>query len=600
MEKLFLELLNRSITAGWLILAVLLVRVLFRRVPKWVTGCLWLLVAVRLLIPFSVESVYSLIPTAEMFPYEILYSQKPAVDTGVNVLDTVVNHTLESSAPGPGDSVNPLQIAAALSTIVWLAGLTVLLASAVVSYIILMRKVRTAVRLRENIRQSEFITTPFVLGVVRPTVYLPFSVEDADAEYIIAHEQTHIRCGHHLVKAFAYVLLAVYWFNPLMWLAYIILCRDIELACDERVIRNMSTDERRAYSTVLLEFSTKQKLITACPVAFGEVGVKTRVKSVLNYRKPAFWLIALALAACVVCGVCLLTDPKPIEGLPAAEEISRIRINSYPANREIKLHDTEIRLEFFLDILRTAVKTSANSYDDEPDVTKCDNTTCLKVELDYADETVSPSYQTYYLYSIKGKTYLERPYDAVYRIDKEGYHMISATYYSQLREETQDQYQHLNSAKMAAERELELAEEEKLRLEHQIVRKQEELISARADYEIALQQINASVGTSAYFHGIFRAVRSSIEYRESENMILFAFPDVPEAAQLDVTLTASYEDGSTRTVLQCDGNSDFAAEPGKEYSVTIAEGTTAITMHISADSTDGPCDVTFDLLDWAE
>ncbi|MBO4932034.1 MAG: DUF5301 domain-containing protein, partial [Clostridia bacterium] len=419
MEKLFLELLNRSITAGWLILAVILIRLLFRRAPKWVTGCLWILVAVRLVIPFSVESVYSLIPRTETVPYEILYSETPAVDTGVEVLDILVNHSLESSVPDPGDSVNPLQIAAALSSVVWLAGMTVLLLSAAVSYILLRHNVRTAVRLRENIRQSEHIATPFVLGMFRPTVYLPFSVEDADAEYIIAHEKAHIRRGDHLVKPLAYLLLSVYWFNPLMWAAYILLCRDIELACDERVIRNMDAEARRTYSRILLEFSMKQKLITACPVAFGEVGVKTRMKSVLNYKKPAFWGIVLALAACVVCGVCLLTDPEMIDVLPETETVNRITFEQFQGTERVYasefslLNDHDAEIGVVMQALNTATKTPIQSFRDTPYPEDLDGEEYYEIRMYQEEETIVPRV---YLYSVNGKWYLEVPYDHKYRV----------------------------------------------------------------------------------------------------------------------------------------------------------------------------------------
>ncbi len=603
MEKLFLELLNRSITAGWLILAVILVRLLFRRAPKWVTGCLWLLVAVRLVIPFSFESVYSLIPRAETVPYEILYSERPTIDSGISVIDTVVNHSLESSVPVPGASVNPLQITAALTACLWIAGMTVLLISAAVSYVLLKRKVRTAVRLRENIKQSEHIATPFVLGIFRPTVYLPFSVDESEAEYIIAHEKTHIRHGDHLVKPLAFLLLSVYWFHPLMWLAYILLCRDIELACDERVIKNMSTDERRAYSTVLLEFSTKQRLITACPVAFGEVGVKTRVKSVLNYKKPAFWLIVLALAVCVVCGVCLLTDPQPIEGLPSAEEIAGITMDCVPSNTEVSMEDDEQWLPVMLEMFGKATKTYRDSYNDTPYTEDVDGGTYLKITFHYADETVSPSFQTYYLYSQKGKAYLMRPYDAVYRFDDEFYDVLYDHYFVSLREHTQDVYMRINIEKMEAEQRLEYANDDKEFYQYALEQKQAELIATRGEaleYARELAELKAAGASSEYYNAIFEGIRESIRYEKDENMIFYSFPEVPEVAYLDVTLTASYEDGTTLTVLRCDGFEDFSVEPGGKYSVTIAEGTTAITMHVTAESADGPCEVTFDLLDWAK
>ncbi len=605
MEKLFLELLNRSITAGWLILAVIFVRLLFRRAPKWVTGCLWILVAVRLMIPFSIESVYSLIPRTETVPYEILYSETPAIDTGVEVLDILVNYSLESSVPDPGDSVNPLQITAALSSVVWLAGMTVLLISATVSYILLKYKVRTAVRLRENIKQSEYIDTPFVLGIFRPTIYLPFCTDESEAEYIIAHEKTHIRHGDHLVKPFAYLLLSAYWFNPLMWLAYILLCRDIELACDERVIRSMNTDERRAYSTVLLEFSTKQRLITACPVAFGEVGVKTRIKSVLSYKKPAFWLIVLALAVCVVCGVCLLTDPEPIEGLPAVEEIAGITMDCVPSNTEVNMEDDEKWIPAVLEMFGRATKTSRNSYNDHPYTEDVDGGTYLKIMFHYTGETHTS--HTYYLYTRKGKAYLMRPYDAVYRFDDEFYDALYNQYFVSLREHTQDVYSQINHEKLELEMELSevilQAVAENRELENQLFRQQAELIATRGealDYARELEKIKASGSSAEYFNNIFAGIRESISYSEAENMISFSLPDVPEVAQLVVTLTSTDASGKTETVLRCDGSEDFAAEPGGKYSVTIAEGTTAITMHIAAESTDGPCEVTFDLLDWVE
>ena len=604
MEKLFLEFFNRSIAAGWLILAVILLRLLFRRVPKWVTGCLWLLIAVRLVIPFSVESVYSLLPAAEMFPQEILYSETPAADTGVPVIDAAVNHSLGSSVPNPGDSVNPLQIVAALSSVVWIAGMGVMLLFSGISYVLLKRKVRTAVRLRGNIRQSEFITTPFVLGIFRPMIYLPFSVEEADAEYIIAHEKAHIRRGDHLIKPAAFLLLSVYWFHPLMWAAYILLCRDIELACDERVIGNMSADERKAYSEVLLGFTEKQKLISVCPAAFGEIGVKTRIRSVLNYRKPKFWGIVLALAACVVCGVCLLTDPQPITGLPAAEEIAGITMDCVPSNTEVAMEDDREMLPILLEMFGKATKTYRNSYNDTPYTEDVDGGTYLKITLNYADETVSPSFQTYYLYTRKGKAYLMRPYDAVYRFDDEFYDVLYDHYFVSLREHTQDVYLRLNHEKLELEVELTgqlfQAAAENRELENQLVQQQSELIATRGEvleYARELAELKASGVSSEYYNAIFEGIRESIVYSESENMISFLLPDVPESAQLDITLTSTDASGRTETVLRCDGNEEFTAEPGGKYSVTVEEGTAAIIMHIAAESADGPCETAFDLMD---
>ena len=601
MEKLFLELLNRSITAGWLIPAVIFLRLLFRRVPKWLTGILWILVAVRLVIPFSIESVYSLIPAAETLPYDILYSEMPAIDSGISVIDTVVNGSLESAIPNPGDSINPLQVTAALVSYIWLAGMIAMLLFSGISYFLLKYRVRTAVRLRGNIKLSEHIGTPFVLGIFRPTVYLPFSVEESDAEYIIAHEKAHIRRGDHLIKPAAFLLLAVYWFHPLMWAAYILLCRDIELACDERVIRNMSTDERKAYSAVLLGCTAKQRLITACPVAFGEAGVKTRIKSVLNYKKSAFWGIILALAACIVCGVCLLTDPEPIDGLPLAEEIAGIRMYSFPANTEVSMEDDEKWIPVMLEMFGKATKTYRKSYNDTPYTEDVDGGTYLKIIFHYADEKRSPSDGTYYLYTRNGKAYLMRPYDAVYRFDNEFYDELYNQYFISLREHTQDMYLRYIHERLDVERELEQTTEENELLQTQLEQKHSELIATRGealDYARELEKLKASGGSAEYFRGIFAGIRESMEYRKDENMVFYTFPDVPEAAYLDVTLTASYEDGTTRTVHRCDGSEEFSVEPGGKYSVTIADGTLSVVMYIAAESADGLCEVTFDLMDW--
>ncbi len=313
MEKLFLELLNRSITAGWLILAVIFLRLVFRRTPKWVTGILWLLIAVRLVIPFSVESVYSLIPETDNDLLVNVYTAVSDREDGRLIAgqEYDVEHSIQL---WPKDIFysEPMQTVTDILPYVWLAGMTVLLVYAFVSYILLKHKVRTAVRLRENIRQSEHIPAPFVLGIFRPTVYLPFSAEDADAEYIIAHEKAHIRRGDHLIKPAAFLLLSVYWFHPLMWVAYILLCRDIELACDERVVKNLTKEEKRVYSETLLSCSTTRSTITACPLAFGEGSVKGRIKSIMNYKKPTFWLIIAAIVICATVGVTFLTNPPAV------------------------------------------------------------------------------------------------------------------------------------------------------------------------------------------------------------------------------------------------------------------------------------------------
>jgi beta-lactamase regulating signal transducer with metallopeptidase domain len=310
MSELFLRLVNVSITAGWLILAVAAMRPLLKRAPKWLTCALWAVVAVRLVWPFSPESVLSLVPSAETVRPDILYAKTPAIESGVPAINRAVNPLLESSlSPSPAASVNPLQIWTTLAAWVWLAGMAALILYAVVSYGSLLRKVRVCLPLRGSAYLCDNIQTPFILGIVQPRIYLPSSLAEAEQTAVLAHEAAHLRRRDHWWKPLGFLLLAVYWFNPLCWLAYILLCRDIELACDEAVIRSLLPDGRIAYSEALLACSLPHSPVTACPLAFGEVGVKARIRSVLSYQKPAFWIILTAAAVCIALAVCFLTNP---------------------------------------------------------------------------------------------------------------------------------------------------------------------------------------------------------------------------------------------------------------------------------------------------
>jgi beta-lactamase regulating signal transducer with metallopeptidase domain len=310
LDTVFLKLLNMSICAGWLALAVIALRILLKKAPKWVMGVLWAFVAVRLICPFSIESVMSLMPSAETVSPEIAFSDKPAIDSGLISMDQVVNPVIQSSfTPEPMASANPLQIWIPIASFVWVAGMCGMVIYMLASYLGIRRKVREAVRLDGRLWECDHISTPFILGVFRPRIYLPSGLEEADRGYVLAHENAHLKRWDHIWKPVAFLLLAVYWFQPILWVAYILLCRDIELACDERVLRECGTEIKKAYANVLINCSVSRKRIMVCPLAFGEVGVKARVKNVLNYRKPAFWIIITAVIACVVVGVCMLTDP---------------------------------------------------------------------------------------------------------------------------------------------------------------------------------------------------------------------------------------------------------------------------------------------------
>ena len=316
MAAVFIKLLNMSIAASWLVLAVILLRIILKNAPKWIRCILWGLVAVRLICPFSIESIFSLLPSAETIPQDIMYAERPTIHTGVTAFNSFVNpYISESMAPGLGDSVNPMQVVMSLATCVWVVGMIGMFVYAIVSFLRIKNKADASLPVKENIFLNDYIDTPFVLGILCPRIYLPSTLaEDDKADFVIAHEKAHIRRRDHWWKPLGFLLLTIYWFNPVIWIAYILLCRDIELACDEYVIGNLKEKERKFYSDALLSCSMRsagfhRNMISACPLAFGEVGVKDRVKTVLHYKRPAFWLVILGLFACIVAAICFLTDP---------------------------------------------------------------------------------------------------------------------------------------------------------------------------------------------------------------------------------------------------------------------------------------------------
>ena len=309
MEAVFLKLLNMSITATWLALAVMVLRPVLKKAPRWLTVAMWGLVGLRLVCPFSVESVLSLIPSAETVPQEIVFSQAPAIHSGLPFVNNTVNPVISGSL-APTAQVNPVQTIVFWASVVWLMGLGVMLCYSLISYLLLRRRVRVSLRHRDNIYFCDAVETPFILGIFRPRIYLPSGMDPARMDYVTAHEQAHIHRKDHWWKPIGFFLLAVYWFNPLMWLGYILLCRDIELACDEKVIKELDNENRANYTEALVACSIHRRSIAACPLAFGEVGVKERVKSVMNYKKPAFWIVVAAIVSCIVVAVCFLTNPK--------------------------------------------------------------------------------------------------------------------------------------------------------------------------------------------------------------------------------------------------------------------------------------------------
>lgn len=311
MDDVFLKLVNLSISASWLILAVLVLRVVLKKAPKWVMPLLWGVVALRLVCLFSIESALSLIPSAETIPSEIVTETREPVLYEQATLDIVTNPTLPSAAEVPvGVSRQQAQVDFNIYSVLWLAGMAALLVHALVSAGKLKKKLATAILLRDNIYESEFVDSPFVFGVVKPNIYLPMHMDEGTAAYVIAHERAHLARRDHWWKVLGYLVLALHWFNPLVWVAYILFCRDIELACDEKVVKGLDGAARADYSQALLSCAAPGRAVAACPLAFGEGNIKTRVKSALHYKKPAFWVAAAAVLAVVIVAVCFLTNPR--------------------------------------------------------------------------------------------------------------------------------------------------------------------------------------------------------------------------------------------------------------------------------------------------
>lgn len=335
MAEIFQKALNMSIAAGWLILAVIALRLLLRRAPKRFRLLLWAVVGLRLALPWSIESALSLIPSAQTLPEGIMLERAPVLDTGISALNGAINPGFTAAfTPELGASANPLQVLLPIAAAFWMLGAAAMLLWALVSWLRLRKRVREAVRLEENVYECE-IASPFVLGLFSPRIYLPFSLENGERELVLAHERAHITAGDHIIKPLGWLLLAAHWYNPLVWLAYALFCRDIELACDERVVHGLSLSDRADYSQALLDLSRPRGGVRACPLAFGESSVKGRVKSVLSYKKPAFWLVLLAVVVCVGAAVCFLTDPKeeaePVDDGDGGVVISARLEENFPA-----------------------------------------------------------------------------------------------------------------------------------------------------------------------------------------------------------------------------------------------------------------------------
>ena len=327
MENLFIKLFNVSVTTSFVVLAVILVRFIMKKSPKWIICILWSLVGLRLVFPFSIESVLSLIPSAETLPPDIMVTHTPEIHTGIPIINSSINPIFtESFKPNLATSANPMQIIIFIASIIWIVGIAVMLIYSAISYFYLRQKVSVSIKNSDNIYYCDNIKSPFILGLIIPKIYLPSNIQNDSYNYVLSHEKAHIKRLDHIWKPLAFLILSVYWYNPFLWVAYILFCQDIETACDQKVIKSMESEEIKGYSTALLNFSINRKLINACPLAFGEVGVKTRIKSILNYKKPAFWIIILTFVLAIAVAICFLTVPKnkpnTESSLPTAQNLT--------------------------------------------------------------------------------------------------------------------------------------------------------------------------------------------------------------------------------------------------------------------------------------
>ncbi|MDE7311724.1 MAG: M56 family metallopeptidase [Eubacterium sp.] len=315
MGDVFLKLLNMSITAGWFLLAVFCIRLAFRKIPKWVNCLLWGVAAIRLVCPFSIESQFSLLPSTEPIKSSTIVEGKiqheiPSIDSHLTIVEHTINPMLaEAFAYNEAESAAPLQVAAYAAGIVWVCGIVLLVLCAAGSILKLYKLVREAVCVSGSVYICDAVTSPFILGIIKPRIYLSSALCEKEMHYILAHESAHLKRKDHWWKLLGYILLCVYWFHPLCWAAYATFCKDLELACDEKVVKDMAFHEKKEYSNVLLSCTRRRSLMLVCPLAFGEVGVKERVKYVLHYKKPALWVMIAAAAAVALLAVCFLTNP---------------------------------------------------------------------------------------------------------------------------------------------------------------------------------------------------------------------------------------------------------------------------------------------------
>lgn len=357
MNTLFLKLLNISITASWLVLAVCALRLLLKRTPKSFRCIMWAIVGIRLLSPFSFESVLSLIPSTETIPQKLISGSSFRIHTGIEIVDSSVNNYLgDLYYEGVTVSANNGSHIMSILAFIWLMGIIAMVIYTIASCKNLHGKTSEAAKLKDNIWICDHLAAPFILGIFHPRIFMPSSMSEADMKYVAAHERAHLKRHDHWWKPVGFTLLTVYWFNPFIWAAYILFCRDIELACDEKVLRDMGTDNKKSYCETLINCSVPHRKVTACPLAFGEVGVKERIKNILHYRRPTIWITAAGAAVCIALVVCFLTNPKSTDYMPAGDRKTYFFSDSAdPMDPTIQLNEKDHSFQFIYSALSSYI-----------------------------------------------------------------------------------------------------------------------------------------------------------------------------------------------------------------------------------------------------
>lgn len=344
LESLFLQILNMSFTASFVILAVIVARLLLKKAPKIFSYALWSVVLFRLVCPFSFESAVGLLGT-KAIPDNIGYMQTPQISTGIPMLNDSINAVLPAATPAA--SMNPMQGIVAIGAFLWLCGVAALVLYSVASLLLLKRKLQGAFCEGGNLYYAEGLSSPFVLGLFRPKIYLPANLTEDETQYILLHEQTHIRRLDHVAKLVGFAALCLHWFNPLAWVAFFLFGRDMELSCDEAVIKKLGSNVKKSYSSSLLTLATGRRILGGSPLAFGEGDTKSRIKNVLNYKKSTFWVIAVAIVAVVALAIVLVSNPAPKKGQAEIESATQALLaqdSSYTVVEESYLYGDAVLL----------------------------------------------------------------------------------------------------------------------------------------------------------------------------------------------------------------------------------------------------------------